>query len=164
MISLRINWTNFMQIKANWQQIVLCKANFKAPPPGSCKIITTLRKFCRMYRILSLPIFSLFLAKTENIVVCPSLVFLSLVLVKPVDCQWWFWRYYRWYCVYETCNQIYRSLLFSITLRKSKWKPVRKISCLYVSSLVLSVPVQQGRGTGVRDGWCYDTDSEPYVK
>jgi len=42
---------------------------------------------------------------------CFSLFFLSLVVVKPVDCQWWIGVYYhKCYYVCKTCNQICRLL------------------------------------------------------
>jgi len=67
-----------------------------------------MRKFGRIYRTSTSYIFHRFCGQNRK----NSAIFLSLVLVKPVDCQWRFWRYHKVivfmkHNIYETCKHIY---------------------------------------------------------
>jgi len=74
-------------------------------------------------------------AKTENTVFFRCF-FSIIVVVKPVECQWWISVYYhKCYYVYETCNHICRSLGV-----EAKGNVLVKF-CLYVSLSVLPVSV-----------------------
>ena len=87
------NWTNYVQIKANWHQIGLPSyLRIRGKAPRNCKIITTLWETLAAYiALLLLILFVVSVAKTEkrSVVFLKNWFFLSLISVKVKHLTCW---------------------------------------------------------------------------